>query len=411
MKKNSLVLYFLIFFAFSSTLPLYAENAPSGDTEALVGSNNAFAFSVLSKLDKKGENLFFSPYSISTALAMTYLGARGATADEMAKTLHFTLPPAKLHPAFQELLDRFNNREDRECYELVVANRLWGQKGYKFLPSFLDDEKKFYQSGLGEVDFKKRTEEARQVINKWIEDATKKRIRDLIPPGALDADSRLVLTNAIYFKSEWGEQFEKRLTKKERFWAGGKNEIKVAMMHAQYRMSYLKGKGYQVLAIPYKRSELSMIVVLPDARDGLEAFLSRYDEKACAKDIRSLSAATVDLALPKFTTTSSFFLGKLLKALGMKTPFQFGPADFSGIDGTKLLFISEVIHKAFVDVNEEGTEAAAATAVVMAGGAMPTEPPRIIKFTVDHPFLFLIRENATGSILFMGTVKNPTAKR
>ncbi|MGA3264763.1 MAG: serpin family protein [Terracidiphilus sp.] len=386
-----------------------AETSPSAaaDQAAVVQGNNAFAVELYSQLRNQPGNLFFSPESISTALAMTYAGARGDTASEMAKTLHFTLPPERLHPAMGALLSNLNAAHNG--YQLRVADALWAQQGYTFLDDFLSVTKSDYGAGFNQVDFKGATEAARLTINKWVEQKTESKITNLLPPGTLKPDTRLVLTNAIYFKGNWQTPFEMTLTQSDDFHVSQKQTVKAPLMHRTDSFNYLNGGTFQALEIPYKSGELSMIVFLPNDISGLPALEQSLTASNMQQWLSQLqSVPKVILTLPRFKMTRQFELNDTLGAMGM--PQAFGTqADFSGITGSRDLFISAVIHKAYVDVNEQGTEAAAATAVVMEGMAMrePNRPPPIV-FRADHPFIFLIRDNRSGGILFMGRVIDPT---
>jgi serpin B len=383
-----------------------AQTPPAADRAAVVEGDNAFAVTLYGRLCKQSGNLFFSPESISTALAMAYAGARGDTASAMAKTLHFTLPPAQLHPAMGALLSDLN--AVHAGYQLSVANALWAQRGYTFLQDFLDLMNNDYGAGLNQVDFKGSTEAARLTINQWVEQKTANKIKDLLQPGALRPTTRLVLTNAIYFKGDWQSQFDKAQTKDEDFHLSPAQTKKAPLMHREGGFNYFDGKTFQVLEIPYKSNELSMVVFLPNDLGGLSALEESMTASNTQQWLRQLSPVTkVIVTLPKFKTTQEFELGGTLAAMGMPQAFQ-PSADFSGMTGKKDLFISAVIHKAYIDVNEEGTEAAAATAVTMrtmaAHAPNPTPPP---VFRADHPFVFLIRDNRSNSILFMGRTADP----
>ncbi len=375
------------------------------DVKAAVKSNNEFAFDLYDKLkevaEKKDGNMFFSPASIETALAMTYAGARGQTAREMKQVLHFTLEDKKLHPAFAKLAKVLSVK--KRGLELSIANALWGQKEYKFLPGFLALNKNNYEAGLKEVDFENATEEARQTINKWVEDNTNNRIKDLIKN--LSPSIRLVLTNAIYFKGTWKYQFKKKDTKKEKFQLSKRKSAQVHMMHMKdARLKYLKGDGFKALELPYAGGEFSMLILLPDKVDGLDTLEGKLTGKNLKSWLSRMHKQEIaEVALPRFKMTKDYELGKTLAELGMPCAFNSARADFSGMTGSKELFIGKVIHKAFVDVSEKGTEAAAATAVTMDSG-MPAPPP---VFRADHPFVFVIRDNKSGAILFMGRVANP----
>jgi serpin B len=389
-----------------------AETAPSAtaDQAAVVEGNNAFAVELYNQLRNQSGNLFFSPESISTALAMAYAGAHGGTASEMADTLHFTLPPDRLHPAMGALLSNLNAEHDG--YQLRVADALWAEKDYTFLDDFLKLTNSNYGAGFNQVDFKGAREAARLTINQWVEQKTENRIRDLIPPGALDSTTRLVLTNAIYFKGDWQTQFDRASTRDEDFHLSPEQTIKAPLMHRVGKFNYLNGGTFQALEIPYKTEELSMIVFLPNDAGGLPALersLTAYNMRQWLGRLQH--ASKVILTFPKFKMTRQFELQDALAAMGMPQAFDRKMADFSGIASRKTmladdnLYISAAIHKAYVDVDEEGTEAAAATGIQHRG--MTGAPPPPIIFCADHPFMFLIRDNRSGSILFMGRVTNP----
>jgi len=371
---------------------------------SLADGNNAFALDLYGGLKGQEGNLFFSPFSISTALAMTYGGARGETASQMAKVLCFASDEGRVHGAFKELLDRLNAKQEKPAYELIVANALWGQKGFGFLDDFVGLVRTNYGAGFSELDFAAAAEAARQTINAWVEQQTKQKIRDLVKPGVLKESTRLVLTNAIYFKGKWSRPFGKGATAPMPFLAGGK-KTNVPMMHQQGKFRYGENTDLQILELPYEGGSLSMLVLLPKAVDGLPKLEASLTAEKLGQWTGNLRQADVFLYLPKFEMTLEFSLGRKLAEMGMADALNPGKADFSGMNGKRDLFLSEVIHKAFVEVNEEGTEAAAATGAVMAlTSVMVTD--RVV-FRADHPFLFLIRHNETGSILFMGRVANP----
>jgi serpin B len=381
---------------------------PSGpssqDVAAVVSGNNQFAFDLYAELARQEEgNLFFSPYSVSTALAMTYAGARGSTQAEMADTLHFTLPQDRLHPAFGTIISDLNDGQ-REGYQLRVANRLWGQQGYNFLPEFLSTTRDHYGAELAQVDYIGHTEQARQTINYWVEDQTRQKIKDLIPPGVLSEYTRLVWTNAIYFKGDWKYQFDPELTEDAPFQVAADKQIDVRMMHQEGSLKHADFPSFQMLELPYTGEDLSMLALLPHEREGLAELESWLTAERLDQSIDQLQKTDVAVFLPKFEMTCKFGLTSTLASMGMPEAFSPFSADFSGINGQTDLFISDVIHKAFVEVSEEGTEAAAATGVVVGTTSVPP-PPRL--FCADHPFLVLIRDNRTESILFMGRVTEP----
>jgi len=393
------------------TAPLVAtvsQGSQSGEADraAAVDDNNSFAIDLYSRLRAQGGNLFFSPESISTALAMTYAGARGKTAQQMAQTLHFTLPPDRLNPAMGALLNDLNAAH--AGYQLRVANALWAQQGYAFLPAFLEITQRSYGAALNHVDFKDAVATARQ-INQWVEQKTENRIRNLIEPGALGADTRLVLANAIYFKGDWERQFDKTRTQQEDFHLSASQTIKAPLMHREGSFNYFDGGRFQALEIPYKSGELSMVVLLPNQVDGLSSLEQAITPSNAHQWLTQLRRVpSVVLTLPRFTLTQQFQLSGVLAQMGMPRAFNRDQADFSGMTKERELFISAVIHKAYVDVNEQGTEAAAATGVQMTAALARREPPPPIVFRADHPFVFLIRDNRSGAILFMGRVTNPT---
>jgi len=375
--------------------------------------NNAFAADLYAKLAAaKQGNLFFSPYSIHSALAMTYAGAGGTTAAQMAKTLHYGLPADRMHGTYAALIENLNTsgREgDVEAFKLVVANALWGQKGYPFQPEFLRVARESYRAGLEEVDFIRASEAARGTINAWVEKQTQDRIKDLVPPGVLTADSRLVLTNAIYFKSNWNDQFSKHATKDEPFFVTPEKRVTAPLMHASRRYNYAEADGVKVVELPYLMRRLSMVVLLPAKPEGMADLERKLTAENLAAWSKAAAARPVKLWLPRFKVTDSFRLAEVLQGMGMTEPFDAKKADFSKMTTNEPLFISEVIHKAFVAVDEEGTEAAAATAVLMAAESAMPRPEEPVEFRADRPFVFAIRHNLTGAILFMGRVVDPTA--
>ncbi|MCL0053158.1 serpin family protein [Dehalococcoidales bacterium] len=379
------------------------------DVTTLVDGNNAFAFDLYQALREADGNLFYSPYSISLALAMTYAGARGETEQQMADTLHFILPQDRLHPAFSSLDTELARRgegakgKDGEGFQLNIVNAIWGQKGYQFLPTFLDLLAENYGAGLRILDFVNAPEESRITINNWVSDQTEGRIKDLIPPGLIDAFTRLVLTNAIYFNAAWQYPFNENMTEDGLFYLLDGGEVTVPMMKQAKMFGYAEGDGYQAVELPYDGGELSMVLLLPEAGH-FESFEGSLDTQQVSAILERLEHRQVALTMPKFEFESSFSLKETLAGMGMPIAFTAG-ADFSGMTGNRELFIRDVVHKAFVSVDEAGTEAAAATAVVMPV-SLPVYP---LEVTVDRPFIFLIRDIETGAILFVGRVVDPSA--
>jgi serpin B len=377
-----------------------------GDVSTVVAGNNQFAFDLYARLAKEKGNVFVSPASISTALAMTYAGARGQTADEMAKTLHLTLEPGRLNPAFGALLREWKAEGKKHGSELSIANALWGQKGFGFLPDFLNITRRDYGAGLVEVDFATDPELARRTINEWVEQQTRNKIKELFKPGTLDGSTRLALTNAIYFKGDWEAPFMKNVTRDQDFHLTAADKIKVPMMYRSASYRYGDNETCQALEMPYKGNDLSMLVLLPRKVDGLPELEKLLSASRLKDWLGKLRSEKVDVSLPRFTTTREYQLNDALAAIGMSSAFDKDRADFTGMNGSgPRLFLSVVVHKAYVDVNEQGTEAAAAT-----GAAFPLAAARPAKrqtFRADHPFLFLIRDIRSGSILFLGRVSNP----
>jgi serpin B len=380
------------------------------EQELLVEGNSAFAFKLYQELKEKEGNLFYSPYSISLALAMTYAGASGETAQQMADTLQFMLEQERLHPAFNWLDAELARRgegaagKDGEGFRLNIVNAIWGQKDYEFLPAFLDVLAENYGAGLRIVDFITKTEKSRLAINKWVYDQTEERIEDLIPPGAIDVLTRLVLTNAIYFNAAWENPFDKDMTADGPFYLLDGGQVIVPMMKQTESFGYTEGEGYQAVELPYDGGELSMVILLPTSGN-FEAFEKGLQAQQVDAIIDDLRNTQVTLTMPKFEFDSEFSLKDTLAQMGMPVAFS-GGADFSGMTGNRELSISDVVHKAFVAVDEAGTEAAAATAVIVGLTAVP-EPP--VEVTIDRPFIFLIRDIETGAILFVGRVLNPGA--
>lgn len=370
---------------------------------SLVTGNSEFAVALYDQLARTDGNLFFSPYSLSTALGMTYAGARGKTAEEMKTTLRFHLDPAKLHPAFGNLITQLDGEKTKRFTEMRVANRLWGQREYGFMPNFLKLTQTDYHAGLQEVDFVQDPEAARRMINAWVEKQTQDKIKDLMPAGTVTGMTRLVLTNAIYFKAAWMHPFSEKETKNGDFTLADGKKVQAPLMRNRLRARFAQHEGFSVLDMPYERQETSMILILPKEPAGLPKVEKQLSEANLKKWLGTASAHEADVTLPKYKITAQFMLNDTLKEMGMRDAFEFGKADFSGMASREKLFISAVVHKAFVDVNEKGTEAAAATGVGV--GTLSLPPPAT--FRADHPFLFLIRDNVTGSILFMGRLANP----
>lgn len=383
-----------------------SPNVSDADKEELVDGNTAFALGLYQQLHGTAGNLFYSPHSISSALAMTWAGARGETEQKMAEALRFSLPQDRLHPAFNaldlELTSRGQGAEgsDGEGFRLNIANALWGQTGYSFAAPFLDTLAVNYGAGMHVVNFMEQPDQSRTLINDWVAERTEDRIKDILPDGSITPDTRLVLTNAIYFNAAWETPFEPEATAPGTFTNQAGTSVNVDMMSGFVEMGYGEGSDYKAVEIPYDGHELSMVVVLPN---DLAAFEASLDTAKLDNVVGSLTDHLVEFKMPKFEFESEFSVKDSLSAMGMDIAFS-GAADLSGINGTGGLYISDVLHKAFVSVNEAGTEAAAATAVIVG----ETSAPEPAVLTLDHPFLFFIRDFKTGAVLFFGRVADPT---
>ena len=385
-----------------------SPDVSTSDSNKLVEGNSEFAFDLYQALRQQKGNLFYSPYSISLALAMTYAGALGETEKQMADTLHFELQQALLHPAFNALDLELASRgegakgKDDKGFRLHIVNAIWGQKDYKFLNQFLDVLAVNYGAGLRLLDFISEPEQSRITINNWVSDQTENKIKDLIPQGVIDALTRLVLTNAIYFNAAWMNPFGKELTSDRAFHLLEGDDVTAPMMTQTNSFGYATGDGYKAVELLYDGSELSMIILLPSGQ--FEPFQNSLNAALVDHVVSDLQSRQVSLTMPKFEFESEFSLADTLAAMGMPMAFS-DEADFSGMTGNRELTISDVVHKAFVSVDEAGTEAAAATAVVVGLTSAPEQP---VQVTVDRPFIFLIRDIETGTILFVGQVMNPS---
>jgi len=383
-------------------------SARSAETKAVVAGNTAFAIDLYGRLRTTPGNLFFSPYSISTCLSMAYAGARGETEQQMARVFIFDTNQAPLHAAFGELQRQLAAIGQEKGVELNIANALWSQKGYPFLSAFLHNTQVNYQANFNQADFKHEAEAARTKINEWVAEKTKEKITDILPPRSLNPLTRLVLANAIYFKGVWAKRFEKGQTSSQPFHLSGTSQITVPLMHHSDEVRYMENSDFQAVELPYRSNELSMVVMLPRQIEGCGTLESRLTPELLSASLSQMTRREVVIFLPRYKLESRFNLNATLAAMGM--PDAFGPkADFSGLDGTKDLYISGVFHKAWGEVNEEGTEAAAATATVFHLNAVvkPVLLPPV--FRADHPFLFFIRDTRSGSILFLGRLSNPSS--
>jgi serpin B len=405
-------------------IPATVEKTPAGtpspvisadSTRAIVDANNRFAFDLYSRLVKdESGNLFFSPFSIASALAITCEGAKGETAKEIRSVFYFPEEDTARRDGFSALNAGINSGDPG--YSLRTANALWAERTYPFLPEYTTTAEHYYGAKVTNLDFIKHPEESRIAINTWVEDKTEDRIRDLIPAGVIDPMTRLVITNAIYFKGDWVKQFDKNKTTDAEFRTASGTIVTVPMMERTDENAiylYAENSNFQMLSMPYEHTtgkRLSMVVLLPK-EEGLTGMEDSLNTAALSALQDSAKSRQVIVFFPKFTLKTSYEkLGRTLAAMGMPTAFTAG-ADFSGMDGTTNLLISDVIHQAFIDVNEEGTEAAAATAVVMKLAAAPGGSDPVPVFRADHPFVFLIQDDESGAILFMGRVVNPAGSQ
>ncbi|PNI63031.1 SERPINB6 isoform 7 [Pan troglodytes] len=375
--------------------------------DVLAEANGTFALNLLKTLGKdNSKNVFFSPMSMSCALAMVYMGAKGNTAAQMAQILSFNKSGGggDIHQGFQSLLTEVNKTGTQ--YLLRMANRLFGEKSCDFLSSFRDSCQKFYQAEMEELDFISAVEKSRKHINTWVAEKTEGKIAELLSPGSVDPLTRLVLVNAVYFRGNWDEQFDKENTE-ERLFKVSKNEEKpVQMMFKQstFKKTYIGEIFTQILVLPYVGKELNMIIMLPDETTDLRTVEKEltYEKFVEWTRLDMMDEEEVEVSLPRFKLEESYDMKSVLRNLGMTDAFELGKADFSGMSQTDLS-LSKVVHKSFVEVNEEGTEAAAATAAIMMMRCARFVP----RFCADHPFLFFIQHSRTNGILFCGRFSSP----
>lgn len=373
---------------------------PPADLALAAHGSSEFAFDLYARLAAEPGNLSFSPYSLSTALAMTYAGAKGDTAKQMADVLHFQLGPEFLHRAMAGLAPADGPNPGKAGYEFQAANALWGQKGYGFRDEFLALVAKHYGGGLREVDFAGATEAARKTINAWVADQTRQKIRELLKPDEIDAGTAIVLTNAIYFKGQWVRRFDAKKTRNGDFQVSSSKKVTVPMMHQIGVFRFAGLDGLNLLVMPYRGNRLSMVLLLPDQVDGLAELEKKLNHKNLRTWLSEAHEDKVPVSLPRFTVDSRYELSKTLKAMGMRSAFSPG-ADFSGMTPRNDLHLTVVAHQARVEVNEVGTEATAATGAAAGRMSAPAS------FIADHPFIFLIRDDQTGNILFIGRVVEP----
>jgi serpin B len=390
-----------------------AAGAQAAETKLLVEGNTAFAFDLYARLSSAPGNLFFSPYSISTCLAMTYAGARRDTETQMARVLHFSKGDARLHFSFGELQQQLNEAAKQKGIQLDIANALWAQKGHPFLPAFLKIAKNNYQANVNQADFKTSDASAdavRREINRWVAQKTQDKIQDILSPGDVNKDVKLVLANAIYFKGAWASPFEKAATTTQPFHPSTNSQTDVRLMFQLADCNYTANADFQAVELPYSGDELSMVILLPRQIDALGQMENQLNPAFLARLLAQMKKQNVEIFLPRFKLESRFELNDTLAETGMPDAFNPWKADFSGINGLRQdLYIFGVYHKAWAEVTEEGTEAAAATAVVLGDSVVAKSPPPPPVFRADHPFVFLIRDTRSGSVLFIGRLADPRA--
>jgi serpin B len=396
-----------------ATSPVY-PTAPQPDLTAVAADNNAFAIDLYAHLANPPGNLLFSPYSITSALTMSYAGAHGQTAAQRARSLHFSLPNNRLHAALgalsgQLINEAYNN--DKMLYQLSVADALWTQQGLTYNPDFLKLLHENYAAEPHQSDFHNAHLQAIKEINQWVAQKTADKIQNLISDGAVDSTTRMVLVNAIYFKGNWLTQFEKSQTTDQPFHLDGKNDVSAPLMFENVHCRAMENGEFQMVELPYDGNKLSMVILLPRSVDGLASLEQKLTPQNIDGWINQLANQPVNVHLPKFKLACQFELADVLKSVGIVDAFDGASADFSGMTTDDRFHIGAVIHEAVMDVNEEGTEAAAATAVGMRATAIIASPPPIppMEFRADHPFIFLLRQQTTGAILFAGRVENPKA--
>jgi serpin B len=398
MKFNRLILWTIA--TILSVQPLKAE--PASAVNQIAKANNAFAIDLYKNLAKEPGNLVVSPFSVDTALTMAYAGARGNTAKQMAAVLHFANGDTNVHARLSALLKDLRDTNTLGC-QLDIANALWAEQRYPFLPSYLVFLHDQYDASLNQfepvVSDPAKKAALRKQINSWVESKTHNKIKEIVPLSLPSDYTRLILVNAIYFKGLWATPFHKKLTKDALFHVSAGESVSVPIMHAKAELKYGENDDLRVLEMPYRSNRLSMVILLPKKNDGLADLEKTLTISGIEQLLQTGSLQEVNVYLPKFKATSRFDLKKPLEDLGIVDAFS-GKADFSGITDPSDLFIEAALHKAYVAVDEEGTEATAATAVSFANSAS-------VIFNADHPFLFLIRHNPTGAILFLGRVANP----
>lgn len=406
MKRSQTVQKPLRFLLLLSSLAGIPLSGRSDSLQSLVASNTTFGLNLYSEVASSRGNLFLSPFSISTCLAMTYAGANGTTAEQMAQVFGFGPDQVQFALNFGELQRQLETIQAPNALEFNIANALWTQEGYPFLSDFLDLARNQYQASVNQADFLTQADAVTVEINNWVAQKTHDRILNILSPGTLGPLTRLVLANAIYFKGIWATSFAATNTSTQPFHVSVTNVVPVGMMHQPLAsVRYLENDQFQAVELPYATNQASMLILLPRQVDGLHQLEQQLSPALLSAVLAGMYQHDVEIFLPRFTLESSFGLNSALVEMGMPDAFVPGVADFSGLDGTQDLYISDVIHKAWGEVNEAGTEAAAATVVVI--GTTAVGPPTPV-FRADHPFLFFIRDTQTGSLLFIGRLAEPS---
>ncbi len=387
----------------------------AAQVQDLVAGNTVFALNLYAQLSTNSGNIFFSPHSISACMAMTYAGARSNTAVQMSQIFGFDTNQEQFASTFGQLQNEIESDQQTNAIQLNIANALWTQVGFPFLPAFLETASNQYQAGVNQADFTANPAAVAQAINDWVAQKTKHKIQNIVPPGDINSRTRVVLANAIYFNGSWTYAFAETNTSIQPFYVSSTNQVEVPLMHqplvdlypAQHgrAFNYMQTADFQALELPYGSNQLSMVLLLPTRIDGLAQLEQQLSPGFVSNVLARMYPEEVEIFLPRFTNDSSFNLTTTLSQMGMPDAFTPGLADFSGMDGMNDLFLSFVLHKAWVQVDEAGTEAAAATVGgATTSGFSPGPPP----FRADHPFVFLIRDTQTGNLLFLGRVTNPS---
>ncbi len=403
MKKLRIALLFLLAFSLGILVLANSTSFLGENERSVVKASNEFAIDLYNKLKGEDENVFFSPFSVFDALSMTYAGAKGKTETQMAKVLHITLGQKEFHSAFSKIVKDIKSYAPKSQFTLNIANALWCQKGFNFLKEFTSTIDKYYGGDFFTLNFSNGKKAANK-INTWVGKQTNDKIKKIV--GKINPLTKLILTNAIYFKGKWVSGFSTSLTKPSTFYVDPNLKIKVPLMYQEANFNYMENNTFQALEMPYKGGDLSMIVLLSKDKYGINELEKSLSASSLKRWISEMSEQKIKVYFPKFKLETGYELEDALSSMGM--PNAFDNADFSGMDGRKDLVISKVIHKAYIDVNEKGTEAAAVTSVVMVLTCSPNfSSPKVPIFRADHPFIFFIIDKSTGSTLFMGKITNP----